>query len=237
MVELALLTYSPIPLRRSRRTLLVTPSSFARALTRTLDTFLLSRSVPGGRTVVTAGGCSSLSTHRVLISVKPAFGCFIGLVLRRTAVLLVAPDPLPDGAGIRWRAAAQRTSEGPTTHGEVEARGIRVQPSAAPRTTALGVRQEDGGAVRSGPEDHSQECRPAIRPTTPDARSHRLGGPGSRPVGPHESTAYAGSGASPASTEAGRAPSVSERMSMRQPVSLAANRAFCPSRPIARDSW
>jgi hypothetical protein len=29
---------------------------------------------------------------------------------------------------------------------------------------------------------------------------------------------------------------VSGRMSIRQPVSRAANRAFCPSRPIARDS-
>ena len=45
IVELALLTYSPMPFRRSRRTLLVTPSSLASALTRTLDTFLLSRSV------------------------------------------------------------------------------------------------------------------------------------------------------------------------------------------------
>ena len=74
IVELALLTYSPMPLRRSRRTLLVTPSSLASALTRTLDTFLLSRSGHCARTVVTAGGCSSLSTHRVLISVKPALG-------------------------------------------------------------------------------------------------------------------------------------------------------------------
>jgi hypothetical protein len=29
----------------------------------------------------------------------------------------------------------------------------------------------------------------------------------------------------------------SERMSIRHPVSLAASRAFCPSLPIARDSW
>lgn len=48
-VELALLTYSPISFSRSRRTLLVTPSSLASALTRTLDTFLLSWSVPDRR--------------------------------------------------------------------------------------------------------------------------------------------------------------------------------------------
>ncbi len=31
--------------------------------------------------------------------------------------------------------------------------------------------------------------------------------------------------------------SVSGRMSIRQPVSRAASRAFCPSLPIASDSW
>ena len=31
--------------------------------------------------------------------------------------------------------------------------------------------------------------------------------------------------------------SASERMSIRHPVRRAASRAFCPSRPIARDSW
>lgn len=31
--------------------------------------------------------------------------------------------------------------------------------------------------------------------------------------------------------------SVSGRMSIRQPVRRAANRAFCPSRPMASDSW
>jgi hypothetical protein len=40
-VEDADLTYSPMPLRRSRRTLLVTPTSLASALTRTFATFLL----------------------------------------------------------------------------------------------------------------------------------------------------------------------------------------------------
>jgi hypothetical protein len=36
---------------------------------------------------------------------------------------------------------------------------------------------------------------------------------------------------------ASASPSVSARMSIRQPVSLAASRAFWPSLPIARDSW
>ena len=35
----------------------------------------------------------------------------------------------------------------------------------------------------------------------------------------------------------GRSGSASDRMSIRQPVSRAASRAFCPSRPIASESW
>jgi hypothetical protein len=34
-----------------------------------------------------------------------------------------------------------------------------------------------------------------------------------------------------------RAPAASETMSIRQPVSLAASRAFWPSLPMARESW
>jgi hypothetical protein len=40
--------------------------------------------------------------------------------------------------------------------------------------------------------------------------------------------------AGPSSTIAGL---VSDRMSIRQPVRRAASRAFCPSLPMARDSW
>ena len=39
------------------------------------------------------------------------------------------------------------------------------------------------------------------------------------------------------SAAGGPAASVSGRMSIRQPVNRAASRAFCPSRPIANDSW
>ena len=71
-----------------------------------------------------------------------------------------------------------------------------MQPGAAPRTTAPGV-GDDGGAALPLPEYHSQECRPAIRPTAPDARAHGPRWPESSPVGPHQSTAYAGPGVSP----------------------------------------
>jgi hypothetical protein len=111
-----------------------------------------------------------------------------------------------------------------------------VQPGAAPRTTALGVGENDGTAVLPLSENHSQEDRPAIRPAAPDARSHGTGGPESSPVGSHQSNAYAGSAASPPPV-GGWLGTVSGRMSMRHPVSLAASRAFCPSLPMARESW
>ena len=233
IVELALLTYSPMPLRRSRRTLLVTPSSLASALTRTLDTFLLSRSVL----------CCADRRYSwgVLIAEYSS-----GAHQRQTRFRFL----LSDGGSCSWaltqsvdrgvvgrRAAAQRAPERPAADGEVEARDDRVQRGATPRSTALGVRHDDRDAVRAGPEDHSQECRPAIRPTTPDAGAHRVPGPESSPVGPHQSTAYGRWGASSVRSGAAAAPSVSGRMSIRQPVSLAASRAFWPSRPMASESW
>ena len=112
-----------------------------------------------------------------------------------------------------------------------------MQPCAASGPTVLGVRQDDKVAAHTGSEDHSQECRPAIRPTTPDAGAHRVAGPESSPVGPHQSTAYGRRGASWALVGACAVPSVSGRMSIRQPVSFAASRAFWPSRPMASDSW
>ena len=112
-----------------------------------------------------------------------------------------------------------------------------MQPCAAPVSTVLGIRQDDRDAVRARPEDHSQKCRPAIRPTTPDAGAHRVSGPESSPVGLHQSTAYGRRGASSALVGACAVPSVSGRMSIRQPVSFAASRAFWPSRPMASDSW
>ena len=112
-----------------------------------------------------------------------------------------------------------------------------MQRGATPWSTVLGVRQDDKDVAHTGSEDHSQECRPAIRPTTPDAGSQRVAGPESSPVGPHQSTAYVRGDASSVLTGASCDPSVSGRMSMRQPVSLAASRAFWPSRPMASESW
>ncbi len=127
------------------------------------------------RTVVTAGGCSSLSTHRVLISVKPAFGSCSRTVAPAGGALTQSSTAARGRADV---PAAQRAPERPATDGEVEAREDRVQPCATPGPSVLGVRQNGRDAVGAGSEDHSQECRPAIRPTTPDAGAHRVAGHG-----------------------------------------------------------
>ncbi len=77
------------------------------------------------------------------------------------------------------------------------------------------------GAAR-GPVDDSLPRRSVIRdrPTPRGYRSAARGPAGAAPSGPSAA-----------------APPSSERMSMRHPVSFAARRAFCPSLPIARESW
>ena len=185
IVELALLTYSPMPFRRSRRTLLVTPSSLASALTRTLATFLLSRSVlccadrrySWGVLIAeySSGAHQRQTRFRFLLS--DGGSCSWALTQSSTAVW---------SGGVLLRSARPNARRR-TARSRHET--VRVQPCATPRTTALGVRQDDKDAVHAGSEDHSQECRPAIRPTTPDAGAHRVAGPESSPVGPHQSTA------------------------------------------------
>ena len=120
----------------------------------------------------------------MLISVKPAFGFMLGRWFLR-----VGPDPVLDGTVVGGCARSQRPTERPPTNGELQAREPRVQPCAAPRETALRIGENDSDAVRAGPEDHSQECRPAIRPTTPDTGAYRVAGPESSPIGSHQPTA------------------------------------------------
>lgn len=100
-----------------------------------------------------------------------------------------------------------------------------MDPRTSPRAATLGV--GDGyGAALPHLENHSQEGRPAIRSAAPDTRANGTRRPGSSPVGRHQSTAYPRPGVFPAPPGAPAAGAVSERMSMRQPVSLAASRAF-----------
>ena len=140
-----------------------------------------SRSVPWvARTVVTTGKCSLLSTHRALISVKPAFGSLgtVNFGVREAA------DVCRDAGDIDRCADSQRTTERPTTHGVVTTRDRGMQPGAAPPETVFRIDDHGhrtppahavGGGDRGRSGDHSQKCRPAIRAATTDARSDRPG--------------------------------------------------------------
>jgi hypothetical protein len=86
----------------------------------------------------------------------------------------------------------------------------------------------------TGHRESSASARPNL-PAPASAGAHapapRAGADRSRPA----PTAGAGADRSRPAPTAGA--STSGRMSIRQPVSLAARRAFCPSLPMASDSW
>ncbi len=199
MVELAVLTYSPMVLRWAIRVLLSVPSSLASALTRTLATFLLLRSVqPSKQEARTAstGGSSLLSSHRVLIACNPLSVPMDG----RSLQLAGAGQVFLHRSEVGRDAETKRTPEGPATDGLAQALPCRVQPCATSRQSVPWIWDDASGgsptarAVRL--RDHSQQCRPAIRSTAPHTRPgwFPFGGAGVRrpessPVGPHHCTA------------------------------------------------
>ena len=65
----------------------------------------------------------------------------------------------------------------------------------------------------------------------------QVGGAGALPAPDAGADRRAQTGLSASLTTLGGSLVTSGRMSIRQPVSRAASRAFCPSLPIARDSW
>lgn len=160
-------------------------------------------------------------------------------------------DVLDEGRGVGRPAPAQGPRERSTALGEVEAAGIGVHGGAPARQPAAGV-GDDGPVTVSLGRDHSQQNRPAVPLTTAHTGPYRLrtgavtvrGLPG-RCTGLRQSSASgppplpgdllrrardAGTGAHDPGTTSGR-------MSIRQPVSFAARRAFCPSLPMASESW
>ena len=141
------------------------------------------------------------------------------------------------------RIRAQCAGERSTPFGEVQASLVSVQPGAP---TGQGApRVDDGLGVPSaiGDRDHPKQDGPETSFPASHTHAHRadridvvrtLGEPNTRPSA-HQPTAPAHESGPEGS--AGPPPPSSERMSMRQPVSFAASRAFCPSLPMARDSW
>lgn len=174
------------------------------------------------------------------IGFQLAFGLGIGQLRRATrgrSGLHVGPDrrevEIP---------GAQGTREGSAPFGEFETLLVEVQPGTPPREGAALVDDGDGAfAVPAPDQDHPFQFGPRAASPAPHARAFRattrpFGNFGSAGPWPsrEESTPRAhevGPG------DAGAAPSSSDRMSIRHPVNLAARRAFCPSLPIASESW
>ena len=133
--------------------------------------------------------------------------------------------------------------------GGVQACRVEMHGRTTTATPVIGIGDDGEGATVLG-HDHSQQNGPEIAFPASHAGSHRPHwGPGSErgsgePVtGRCQSSAppTVGMTRPPVGTRA-RAHRAGEgwtsgRMSIRQPVSLAASRAFWPSLPMARDSW
>lgn len=141
-----------------------------------------------------------------------------------------------DEAGIERTWHAQRTGQHPAPLGPGQTRGNRMQVGTATAAPARQVRDE---YLPVG--DHAEQLgfrRPLPAPHTGTDRlqmtrpmQHYLGG------AQRDSADGGAAGGGGGGGGGGLSGSTSGRMSIRQPVSRAARRAFCPSRPIASESW
>ena len=229
-------TNSPMSFNFLRATLLSTPSSFASSYTRTLATALLLGPGHGARTVSRCS-CSFQGAHRALSSITSRLLRFVRL--QRCRLRGSPPEMLADLCQVH----RPREPEGPTertpTFSTIEAPHVRMQVRTPTREPAPQVETESRwlplahhhtdqvGTGRSAP----------TADTCPDRDVRRRPG---RPVFRHAVYPAAGpdgSGCvSAGPVDEGSPCGSSGRMSMRQPVSRAASRAFWPSLPMARDS-
>ena len=129
------------------------------------------------------------------------------------------------------RSHAQRPGQGPPRFRLVDALRPGVDMGSSSREDPVEVDDAPSG----GADHEADQPRHRLSGSTPDTCANRAvcvpRGTGDQvyPLSEGSSTAAA----------AGPLPAVppSGRMSMRQPVSRAASRAFCPSRPMASESW
>jgi hypothetical protein len=241
MVDDALLTYSPWSLSHVKRVLLSIPNSLASSCTRALPAtalLVLAGGDPRGRTTGTysSGG----DAHRELIgSGRPASGraatrdCVAG---RRAKSC--GSEPAPGRQSPRWHREGR-------PHAGRAARLDAARRGPGSRGRGAGAHLARRAVVRGREQDRPRPPPPGAGPTVGSAPGtpRRCAG---REDGPRSPSAYRVPGAArPLASAAlcptrgpgpASAPAVSLRMSMRQPVSRAASRAFWPSRPIASES-
>lgn len=127
----------------------------------------------------------------------------------------------------------QRSGQGPCTPRLLHALGSGVDMGSTSRPGPIRIHRTSAGGRWVGHDAH--QGRSWFPSSTPDARSDGFAREANGQV-------YSPSGAgwsspSPGPPVGAAAGPLSGRISIRQPVSRAASRAFCPSRPIAKDSW
>jgi hypothetical protein len=224
-------------------------------------------SVPAGRlepvwSRTAPAACSSTYRRNALVSSGPGRRKARGNTRRRSARSKQpgsgcrdAPRPgsRPRGSGthrpstttIRSRSLLAARTRQPT-----QVRCGHTRPFARPDT---GQSNPISGSTSNGNPSPTRSPAVAVAvgntPLGPDIsasrqRGHhrrRPGGTGTAPAWHRDRDGHAGpqpaAGSSPAAPAAAGAGAVSGRMSIRQPVSLAARRAFWPSLPIASESW
>jgi len=135
------------------------------------------------------------------------------------------------GATVERSRQAQGPGERSALVGEVDAARVGVHGRAPSRQTSGGV----GDQPRCGPVPHRDDAQQGglrRRGPAPHAGAHRTPRTG-------RGRCYRARRARGGSPAPGRATthSASLWMSIRQPVRRAARRAFCPSLPIASESW
>jgi hypothetical protein len=136
---------------------------------------------------------------------------------------------------------AQRPGKCPTLRRLLDAFGPRVDMGSTSRPGSIAIDDAPTGGIGIGHE--TNQIRRRLSSSTSDAHAHRaliqaesVVATNSVPRGTDPQVYSPAGGAGACGATAPPAPP-SGRMSIRHPVSLAASRAFCPSRPIAKDSW
>jgi hypothetical protein len=146
---------------------------------------------------------------------------------------------LPHRGEVERSGQAQGPRERPPLLGEVDAARVGVHGGTSPRQPAGVVRDQavpdrddtqQGGLRRPLPATHAGAHRAR---QASQVRVYRLTRSCPLSRGYEASPARAAA----AGADVAASGSVSLWMSIRQPVSRAASRAFCPSLPIASDSW
>ena len=202
--------------------------------------------------VLVRAGCSGPSVHATHVHRRALMGCSSSNSRSVRPATIAGdvrpgrvPEPIVPGAVLLLDRRAeeaeiqrtlhpQRPAQGPGTFRSIEALLGGVQMSTATR--------QPSGEVRDDPARlcHDPDERRRI---VPDPTSHAHAEEPERgdrcrvyPSG-HLAQSTDGAGGTSEPLAAGSAAAVSGRISIRQPVRRAASRAFCPSRPMARESW